>query len=233
LFGHDLSPRTGAHFSGSCANLADAQFSTKPYKSVPHEARRAGRRLNNADHSARTKSRVPQHFQAAKTSLGVKEMTICDEVGIEGRSGLSRKMRIVLFFLVEGVAALLVGFVALFLSFEPVWSAESLQAAFLKPGDARPGSPLSRPTKVMPIRRGRYHMSISRYQGLTIRARVTQIFRNRPGTAEAVYVYPLPAGGANATRPKMVIGDAPWSARWRRNGPRSMSRRSRTARRRR
>ena len=134
-------------------------------------------------------------------------MTICDEVGIEGRSGLSRKMRIVLFFLVEGVAALLVGFVALFLSFEPVWSVESMQAAFLKPGDARSGSLLFKTDEgyADTTRLGiDVDLTVS---GPTIRARVTQIFRNPTRDwVEAVYVYPLPAGGAVDTL-KMVIGD--------------------------
>ena len=35
-------------------------------------------------------------------------------------------IRLVLFFVMQGVAAILVGFAALFLSFEPVWSAERL-----------------------------------------------------------------------------------------------------------
>ena len=134
-------------------------------------------------------------------------MTICDEVGIEGRSGLSRKMRIVLFFLVEGVAALLVGFAALFLSFEPVWSAESLQAAFLKPGDARSGSLLFKTDEgyADTTRLGiDVDLTVS---GPTIRARVTQIFRNPTRDwVEAVYVYPLPSGGA-VDALKMVIGD--------------------------
>ena len=134
-------------------------------------------------------------------------MTICDEVGIDRRSGLSRKMRIVLFFLVEGVAALLVGFAALFLSFEPVWSAESLQAAFLKPGDARSGSLLFKTDEgyADTTRLGiDVDLTVS---GPTIRARVTQIFRNpTKDWVEAVYVYPLPSGGAVDTL-KMVIGD--------------------------
>ena len=66
-------------------------------------------------------------------------MTICGEIESCGRSRLSRKMRIILFFAFEGAAALLIGFAALFLSFEPVWSAERIQA-FVKPGDARSGS---------------------------------------------------------------------------------------------
>ena len=134
-------------------------------------------------------------------------MTICDEVGIHRRSGLSRKKRIVLFFLVEGVAALLVGFAALFLSFEPVWSAESLQAAFLKPGDARSGSLLFKTDEgyADTTRLGvDVDLTVS---GPTIRARVTQIFRNpTKDWVEAVYVYPLPSGGA-VDALKMVIGD--------------------------
>ena len=125
----------------------------------------------------------------------------------EGRSGLSRKMRIMLFFLVEGVAAILVGFAALFLSFEPVWSAESLQAAFLKPGDARSGSLLFK-TDDGYADTTRLGIDVDlTVSGPTIRARVTQIFRNpTKDWVEAVYVYPLPAGGAVDTL-KMVIGD--------------------------
>ena len=43
--------------------------------------------------------------------------------------------------------------------------------------------------------------------GPTIRARVTQLFRNpTKDWVEAVYVYPLPPGGAVDTL-KMVVGD--------------------------
>ncbi|MCA1451648.1 hypothetical protein I6F35_00280 [Bradyrhizobium sp. BRP22] len=46
-----------------------------------------------------------------------------------------------LFFLVEGIAALIIGFAALFVNFAPVWSAAiKPPAAFIKPGDARSGS---------------------------------------------------------------------------------------------
>src|SRR3977135_2370844 len=71
---------------------------------------------------------------------GVKEMTICGEIQADRRSRLSRKMRVILFFAVEGAAALLIGFAALFLSFEPGWSADPARTAFLRPGDARSGS---------------------------------------------------------------------------------------------
>jgi len=52
-------------------------------------------------------------------------MTTYDEIRTGSHYRLSRKMRILLFFLVEGVAALAVGFAVLFLSFEPGWSAEA------------------------------------------------------------------------------------------------------------
>ncbi|WP_454622458.1 marine proteobacterial sortase target protein [Bradyrhizobium cenepequi] len=117
-------------------------------------------------------------------------------------------MRIVLFFLVEGVAALMIGFAALFVSFAPVWSAEiKPPAAFIKPGDARSGSLLLKTDEGYDdaIRLGTdVDLTVS---GPTIRARVTQIFRNpTKDWVEAVYVYPLPAGGAVDTL-KMVVGD--------------------------
>ena len=62
-------------------------------------------------------------------------MTACDDILTSSRPRLSRKLRILLFFLVETVAALLIGFAALFLSFEPGWSSESQQAALIKPGE--------------------------------------------------------------------------------------------------
>jgi Ca-activated chloride channel homolog len=133
-------------------------------------------------------------------------MTTCDEIESDkpGQPGL---IRLVLFFVMQGVAVILVGFAALFLSFEPVWSAERLQAAYLKPGDARSGSLL--------LKNEEGYADASRLgidvdltvSGPTVRARVTQIFRNpTQDWVEAVYVYPLPAGGAVDTL-KMVIGD--------------------------
>jgi Ca-activated chloride channel homolog len=67
-------------------------------------------------------------------------MTTCDEIEADKRSEQPGLVRLVLFFVMQGVAVILVGFAALFLSFEPVWSAERLQSNFLKPGDARAGS---------------------------------------------------------------------------------------------
>ncbi|MFB9262312.1 marine proteobacterial sortase target protein [Bradyrhizobium erythrophlei] len=133
--------------------------------------------------------------------------TICDELDSSRRGRLSRKMRILLFFLVEGVAALVIGFAALFLSFDPVWSAERPQPAVLRPGDARSGSLLLKTEDgyADALRLGiDVDLTVS---GPTIRARVTQIFRNpTQNWMEATYVYPLPSGGAVDTL-KMVVGD--------------------------
>ncbi|MDI4233585.1 marine proteobacterial sortase target protein [Bradyrhizobium sp. Arg237L] len=134
-------------------------------------------------------------------------MTTCDCI-VTGRPRLSRRMRIVLFFLVEGVAALIIGFAALFVNFAPAWSVEiKPPAAFIKPGDARSGSLLLKTDEGYDdaVRLGTdVDLTVS---GPTIRARVTQIFRNpTKDWVEAVYVYPLPAGGAVDTL-KMVVGD--------------------------
>ena len=122
------------------ASLADAQSITNPHKTVPAVAERGGARPNNADHSARAKSPDSARFQAAKTPFGVSDMTTCDEIEAGKRSEYPSLIGLVLFFVMQGVAVILVGFAALFLSFEPVWSAERPSAAFLKPGDARSGS---------------------------------------------------------------------------------------------
>jgi Ca-activated chloride channel homolog len=139
-------------------------------------------------------------------------MTTCDEFLTVRRPRLSRKMRIVLFFLVETVAALLIGFAALFLSFEPVWSAEALdvngpQASLIKPSEARTGS-LRLKTDDGYTDAARLGVDVDlTVSGPTIRARVTQMFRNpTKDWMEATYVYPLPPGGAVDTL-KMVVGD--------------------------
>lgn len=134
-------------------------------------------------------------------------MTIYDEIQPVRRARLSRKMRIILFFMVEGVATLVVGFAALFLSFEPVWSAENPQAAVLRPADARSGSLLLK-TEDGYADATRLGIDVDlTVSGPTIRARITQIFRNpTPNWVEATYVYPLPSGGAVDTL-KMVVGN--------------------------
>ena len=105
-------------------------------------------------------------------------MTICGEIQPDRRSRLSRKMRVILFFAFEGAAALLIGFAALFLSFEPGWSAERAQTAFLKPGDARSGSLLLK-TEDGYADASRLGIDVDlTVSGPTVRARVTQVFRN-------------------------------------------------------
>jgi Ca-activated chloride channel family protein len=134
-------------------------------------------------------------------------MTTCDEIEADKRGEQPSLIRLVLFFVMQGVAVILVGFAALFLSFEPVWSAERLQSNYLKPGDARAGSLLLKIDEgyADAVRLGvDVDLTVS---GPTIRARVTQIFRNpSKDWVEAVYVYPLPSGGAVDSL-KMVIGD--------------------------
>jgi Ca-activated chloride channel family protein len=134
-------------------------------------------------------------------------MTTCDEIETSGRPALLRIMRLLLFFAMQGAAAILVGFAALFLSFEPVWSAEGPTAAFVRPGDARSGSLLLK-TDNGYADATRLGIDVDLVvSGPTVRARVTQIFRNpTQDWVEATYVYPLPSGGAVDTL-KMVVGD--------------------------
>jgi Ca-activated chloride channel family protein len=139
-------------------------------------------------------------------------MTICEETQSRYRSALLQIVKLALFFVMQGVAVILVGFVALFVSFEPVWSAEDLkagdlQAAITRPGDARSGSLLFK-TEDGYVDATRLGVDVDlTVSGPTVRARVTQIFRNpTQDWVEATYVYPLPAGGAVDTL-KMVVGD--------------------------
>jgi Ca-activated chloride channel homolog len=149
---------------------------------------------------------LPEGSSVETAFWSPRTMTTCD-FPTASRPRLSRKMRIVLFFLVETIAALLIGFAALFVSFEPGWSAESQQAALTKPGDARSGALLLK-TEDGYADATRLGIDVDlTVSGPTIRARITQIFRNpTPNWMEATYVYPLPAGGAVDTL-KMVVGD--------------------------
>ncbi len=134
-------------------------------------------------------------------------MTICDETEPASRLALLRIMKLILLLLMQGAAVLLVGFAALFVSFEPVWSAENAQPDFVRPADARSGSLLLK-TDDGYADATRLGVDVDlTVSGPTIRARVTQIFRNPTRDwVEATYVYPLPAGGAVDTL-KMVVGD--------------------------
>jgi Ca-activated chloride channel family protein len=154
---------------------------------------------------------LPEGSSVETAFWSPRTMTTCD-FPTASRPRLSRKMRILLFFLVETTAALLIGFAALFVSFEPGWSAEAsqgqgLQAALTKPSDARSGALLLK-TEDGYADATRLGIDVDlTVSGPTVRARVTQIFRNpTPNWMEATYVYPLPAGGAVDTL-KMVVGD--------------------------
>src|SRR6266436_1994559 len=84
---------------------------------------------------------LPHNLRRRHRPLGVEQMTTCDEIETSDRpSVLSKIATVLLFVAVQGIAIAIVGFAALFLSFEPVWSAQGLPAGLVKPADARSGS---------------------------------------------------------------------------------------------
>jgi Ca-activated chloride channel family protein len=134
-------------------------------------------------------------------------MDIYDTADSDDHPMLRRLIKLGLFLLVQGIAVILVACVALLVSFEPGWSATSEQASLLQPGDARSGSLLLKDdgATVEAIRLG-IDVDIN-VSGPTLRARVTQVFRNPTRNwVEATYVYPLATNGAVDTL-KMVVGD--------------------------
>ncbi|HKS19783.1 MAG TPA: marine proteobacterial sortase target protein [Bradyrhizobium sp.] len=133
-------------------------------------------------------------------------MTVYDEIHGGGHR-LPRLLKLILFFVMQGTAAILIGFAALFFSFEPVWSANMPSAKLTRPSEARSGSLLLK-TEDGYAEAMRLGIDVDlTVSGPTIRARITQVFKNpTQDWVEAVYVYPLPAGGAVDTL-KMVVGD--------------------------
>src|SRR3982074_78504 len=127
-------------------------------------------------------------------------MTTCDEIETGEGSGLWRSVKRLLFCVMQGAAVILVGFAALFLSFEPVWSAENPSATLASLSDARSGSLLLK-TDDGYADATKLGIDVDlTVSGPTVRARVTQIFRNpTKNWGEATYVYPLPAGGGART----------------------------------
>ncbi|QDF40806.1 marine proteobacterial sortase target protein [Bradyrhizobium symbiodeficiens] len=119
---------------------------------------------------------------------------------------LKALIKLGLFLLAQGVAVMLMAFVALLVSFGTSWSATIEQASLLQPGDAKSGSLLLKEdgATTEAIRLGTdIDITVS---GPTLRARVTQIFRNpTKDWVEATYVYPLASGGAVDTL-KMIVG---------------------------
>jgi Ca-activated chloride channel homolog len=133
-------------------------------------------------------------------------MTSCEYTKIESFSILSRLVTVLLVLLAQVVVALLIGSVALAVS--PTQAAELQSAPFIKPGDARSGSLLLKNGDNTYADATRLGIDVDlTVSGPTIRARVTQLFRNpTKDWMEATYVYPLPEGGA-VDALKMVVGD--------------------------
>ena len=135
-------------------------------------------------------------------------MTTCDPIELRHRSSLSSMLKLLLFVVMQGAAVILVGFAALFLSFEPVWSADDARATPAGLSDARSGSLFLKSDDGDTTDATRLGVDVDlMVSGPTMRARVTQIFRNPTSNwVAATYVYPLPSGGAVDTL-KMVVGD--------------------------
>src|ERR1700741_3514892 len=133
-------------------------------------------------------------------------MTSCEYTKIKSFSILSRLVTVLLVLLAQVVVALLIGSVALAVS--PTQAAELQSAPFIKPGDARSGSLLLKNGDNTYADATRLGIDVDlTVSGPTIRARVTQLFRNpTKDWMEATYVYPLPEGGA-VDALKMVVGD--------------------------
>lgn len=120
---------------------------------------------------------------------------------------LGRLIKLGLFLLAQGIAVMLVAFVALLVSFGTSWSATTEQASLLQPGHARSGTLLLKEDGAYTeaIRLG-IDVDIT-VSGPTLRTRVTQAFRNpTKDWVEATYVYPLATNGAVDTM-KMVVGN--------------------------
>ncbi|WFU40718.1 marine proteobacterial sortase target protein [Bradyrhizobium sp. CB82] len=134
-------------------------------------------------------------------------MSIYDESDGNEHPMLRRLINLGLFLLAQGIAVILIAFVALLVSFVPSWSVTSEQASLLQPGEARSGTLLLKDdgATTEALRLGiDVDVTVS---GPTLRARVTQVFRNpTKDWVEATYVYPMASNGAVDTL-KMVVGD--------------------------
>jgi Ca-activated chloride channel family protein len=135
-------------------------------------------------------------------------MPTCDEILDRAGLKLPKMFRLLAFLLLQGALTILVGFVALFVDLPPAWSANVPDASLIRPGDARAGSLLIKTDRDAYTDALRLGIDIDlTVFGPTVRARVTQIFRNpTQDWVEATYVYPLPEGSAVDTL-KMVVGD--------------------------
>jgi Ca-activated chloride channel family protein len=135
-------------------------------------------------------------------------MITCGEIQTIGRSGQSIVAEPPLLRLMRSLAAILMGIAAFFLTLAPARSAEGPRPTLAKLGDARTGSLLLKGDGEGYTDATRLGIDVDiTVSGPTARARITQIFRNpTQHWVEAIYVYPLPEGGAVDTL-KMVVGD--------------------------
>ncbi|AMN41967.1 marine proteobacterial sortase target protein [Rhodoplanes sp. Z2-YC6860] len=133
-------------------------------------------------------------------------MITCGAIQRTGRLGRPNSTEPIGLRFMRYLAAILVGIAAFFINIGPMQAASD-PAPLTKPGDARSGSLLIK-TDDGYADANRLGIDVDlTVSGPTIRARVTQIFRNPTRNwVEAVYVYPLPEGGAVDTL-KMVVGD--------------------------
>lgn len=134
-------------------------------------------------------------------------MINCDEIQADSPVVL-KATELLALRVMRNMAAILLGIAAFFLNLQPVWSANAMSAGFARPGDARSGSLLLKTDGDGYSDASRLGIDVDlTVSGPTLRAKVTQVFRNPTSNwVEAVYVYPLPEGGAVDTI-KMVIGN--------------------------
>ena len=132
-------------------------------------------------------------------------MTTCEEIQTTGRLRRCNLMEPLALRVMRSLAAILVGIAAFFVSWAP---AAATGQALTRPGDVRSGTLLLKGDTDGHVDATRLGIDVDlTVSGPTIRARVTQIFRNpTQNWVDATYVYPLPEGGAVDTL-KMVIGD--------------------------
>src|SRR4051794_41186858 len=83
---------------------------------------------------------VPADAQSQQTSSGAGQMDTHDTTDSNEHPWLGRLIVVGLFLLAQGIAVMLVAFVALLVSLEPGWSATTEQASLLQPGDAKSGT---------------------------------------------------------------------------------------------
>jgi Ca-activated chloride channel family protein len=119
---------------------------------------------------------------------------------LHGVTGLPELLEQILLFALGGVAAFMLGIGLLLFDLSPAWSATSDDAP-------RSGSLIIK-SEAGSTEATRLGIDVDlTVSGPTMRARITQIFRNPTNDwVEATYMYPLPQGGAVDTL-KLLIGD--------------------------